>query len=149
MADLRWITGSFSGSNPGAPQVTQSASFDEEDVALRLGPRIPIYFTALSFGVGTTIGTYSASSSSAGSSVRSALVGQSLWGTLDVKPLCDWKLELGAAVSGYFNGESCQLGAPTCVASTFSVQAAYEPNRLCELDRSGLFHLDAMTAAGP
>jgi hypothetical protein len=171
LGDVRWLTGSttgggqgvvYGGPRPVLAQTNEAASLQEADLGLRMGPRIPIYLAALSFGVGGNLGYLSISPAQAGLNSNTwALLGGNLWATVDVQPLCDWGLQIGGALSAVVNfaggsssSSSCGYGGTTACASsssadpqarfatTFFVQAAYEPNRLCERERAGLFRLE-------
>jgi len=170
LADARWIWGSTNGTAPAVTYggqrpilatMSSSASLREGNIGIRLGPRFPIYFAALSFGVGGSLGVLgiSPSQSSNGGVTMFAPSGD-LWGAIDARPLCDWGVQVGGGASllgdvggGHGGGPSCS-GVTACsnngndtqdpqarYATSWFVHVVYEPNRLCERQRAGLYRL--------
>jgi hypothetical protein len=169
LVDARWIMGSttggtdgvmYGGPRPIVSQASEAASFHEGDIGVRMGPRFPIWFASLAFGPGTSLGAFTISPSDGSKGVTRVLFGGSFWGAIDVQPLCDFGLQVGGAASlvldGFGGSSSSSPGSPATAqapssynndpgasySTTFFVQVAYEPNRLCERDRAGLFRLE-------
>jgi hypothetical protein len=170
LVDARWITGNTTGSAPvvtygGARPLLSTtsgaASLQEADFGLRVGPRFPFYFAALSFGVGGSLGALTIAPSGGGGGLTRGIAQATLWGAVDIQPLCNWGVRAGGGVAAVgtlgssSSSSSGSCGGPTVCgpsgdsqdpqttyATSFFVQLAYEPNRLCERQRAGLYRLE-------
>jgi hypothetical protein len=145
--DLRYATGSTTGSingivtpngspnaRPAVGVIDGTSTVHTYYAGLRLGPKIPLYYAALSAGPGVAFLIQDVDSPTYGHNAEPALF-LSAWAALDVQPICDFNLQLmvqGSAVA--------QNGHPTG-NTTWVVAAGYQPNQRCRRDQAGLFRI--------
>jgi hypothetical protein len=148
LGDVRYLTGStrgtssavsYAGAQPVIGTSSNQASFSAWDVGVRFGPRVPLYFAAISGGIGGSLGAFNASPND-GSQGGGGVFGRgSLWAALDAQPLCDWGLQGGYMYSpaGVQNSANVQMKYETA----FFFNLAFQPNLMCSRKRDGLFQL--------
>jgi hypothetical protein len=109
-------------------------------VGIRPGVRLPLLYGAVSAGVMFDVGGYDFSAPSVGPGQAGVVGDAGGWFALEVKPLCDWGVQLGisAATTVIFGANVDQQGETTSWLNVF-----YEPNAACQRARSGAYHLEA------
>jgi hypothetical protein len=128
---------------------TSLASLQQFDTGIRFGPRIPLYYAVLSGGVGGSFGYFNTSATANGTGSANITGGSSNgatarafgWAAVDIRPLCDWGIEVGwqqSFLNAYANAS--QAGGQNETALLF--QALYQPNAMCSRSRDGLYKLD-------
>lgn len=147
--ELRFLAGSASGTRTGgvtgpatsAPvgPVPLNASFNMKEIGFRLGPRFPFYYAALGFGVGATVGQFSASPED-GSPDQSGVMGRGFgWAAIEGRYFCDWKLE-GGFNYGVLGIDTAASGEPLADFGVF-FHVGYSPNTICARKRNGEYTL--------
>jgi PEGA domain len=142
----RWLTllldASYEwGSVTTPPVLVGSSSLSKWDFALRFGPRFPLYFVAVSLGLGANLGGFTFSpTAGAGGGFSGVEGGGGFWAAVDAQPLCDWGLQVGGETFGAaYSTPAANVQGNGSVA--LFVHMAYEPNRVCARKRSGFYRL--------
>lgn len=146
--ELRYLAGSTSGSRPGVlagtgqsgpiGPISLESSFNMKEIGFRMGPRFPFYYAALGFGVGATVGQFSASPT--GSEDQSGVMGRGFgWAAIEGRYFCDWKLE-GGVNYGVMGIDSDAANEPMADFGVF-FHVGYSPNTVCARKRNGEYAL--------
>lgn len=151
--EMRYIVGSTSGSRMGVNTsittgtnvgpISQAASLSMFDVGMRLGPRIPLYFAAIGFGVGGTVGAFMSSPDTAKGSMGEDLTsvfGRGFgWASIEATPLCDFAVHGGFSY-GVMGIDSDADDKPLADLGIF-LHVAYQPNDSCSRQRDGRYRI--------
>jgi hypothetical protein len=148
LLDLRYVTGAVHGAETGVSEtvprpsvqtLSEEASFNQLDAALRVGARIPLYFAAVTFGPTANVGRFSLSPSS-GPGNAGVEGGVGPWVAIDAQPLCDFGIQVGGSYSLAWYANSGN-NVDSRWATTLFVHASYAPNTICDRKRAGLYQL--------
>jgi hypothetical protein len=128
--------------NPGTT-VSYNSTLSQWSVGARPGVRLPLYFAALSTGIGLYLGQYLYLPDS-GSWRLGAYSSLSYWIALDAQPSCAFGFQVTwAASADDYGGTTSGVGNSGAISLWAS--ATYTPNTMCTKRRGGLFKIEGTT----